>query len=94
MSKRDAYIQKLKLQLDGLNLKMNELDVRAQGVKAEARDMYNAEMLKVHQQSALAITRLDEIRIAGENSWEAMVAEMEKVHNAFVRSFHYFKSQL
>lgn len=94
MTQRDAYVEKLKLQLDGLNQKMNELEVRAQEVKADVRDMYNAEMIKVHHQSALAITRLDEIRIAGENSWEAMVAEMERVRDAFVHSFHYFKSRL
>lgn len=93
MTPRDAYVEKLKLQLDGLNLKKNALDVRVHEVKADMLGKYKEEMTKLHQQSALAITRLDEIRIAGENSWEAPVAEMGKVRDAFVHSFHYFKSQ-
>ena len=39
-------------------------------------------------------TKLDELKAAGEDSWDALVAEMEKIRDAFVHSFKYFKSQI
>lgn len=94
MSKRDAYIAKMKLQLDELNVKMNDLEAMAQEAKADVRDKYREEMKKLRHQSKLAVAKLDEIKAAGESSWETMVAEMEKMRDAFIHSFHYFKSQI
>ena len=94
MSKRDAYIEKMKLQLDELNAKMHDLEAKAEGAKDDVRDKYREEMRKLRHQSKLAVAKLDEIKAAGESTWEAMVAEMEKIRDAFIHSFHYFKSQL
>ncbi len=94
MSKRDDYIEKIKLQLDEANTKMNELEAKAKEAKADAREKYAEEMGKLRQQSQLAVSKLEELKAAGEDSWDAMVAEMEKIRNAFVHSFKYFKSQL
>ena len=38
--------------------------------------------------------KLDEIKATGEDKWEAVAAEAEKVQKALVHSFNYFKSQL
>jgi hypothetical protein len=38
--------------------------------------------------------KIDEIRSAGDERWESLVAEGEKVQKALVHSFNYFKSQL
>ncbi|MEF8724982.1 hypothetical protein E4Q23_04685 [Candidatus Accumulibacter phosphatis] len=94
MSKRDDYIEKMKLQLDKTNTKMNELDAKAKVAKADAREKYEEEMGKLRQQSQRALAKLEELRVAGEDSWDTMVAEMEKIRDAFVHSFKYFKSQL
>lgn len=94
MSRQNAYIAKMKLQLDELNVKMNELDARAQEAKADVRDKYREEMKKLRHQSKLAVAKLEEIKLAGESTWEAMVAEMEKMRDAFTHSFRYFKSQI
>ena len=94
MSKREIYTAKIKLELDQLNLKMNKLDAKAVEAKEEARDKYKEEMSKLRHQSKLAVAKLDEIKAAGEDKWEAVVAEMEKIRDAFVHSFNYFKSQL
>ena len=55
---------------------------------------YKEEMSKLSKQSKLAVAKLDEIQAAGEDKWESMVTEMEKVRDAFKHSFNYFKSQL
>lgn len=94
MSKRDDYIAATKLQLDELNASMSKLEARAQEVKEDARDKYHEEMRKLRHQSKLAVAKFDEMKAAGEDKWEAMVTEMEKVRDAFTHSFHYFKSQL
>ncbi len=94
MSKRDAYIEKMKDQLDELNSKMSELEAKAQEAKDDARAKYKEEMKKLSKQSKLAVAKLEEIKSAGEDTWESMVTEMEKVRDAFKHSFNYFKSQL
>ncbi len=94
MSKRDAYIAKIKLQLDELNAKMKQLEAKAHEVKADAQNQYQQEMKLLRRQSKLAAAKLEELKAAGEATWETMVAEMEKVSDAFTHSFHYFRSQL
>ena len=94
MSKRDAYIAKMKLQLDELNTKMGDVEAKAREAKEDARDKYKEEMGKLRAQSQSAIVKLDELKAAGEDTWDKMVSEMEKVRDAFAHSFNYFKSQL
>jgi len=94
MSKRDEYVAKMKLQLDELNAKMGELEAKAKEAKEDARDKYKEEMGKLRHQSKLAAAKLDELKASGEDKWEAIVAEMEKIRDAFTHSFNYFKSQL
>ena len=94
MSKQEVYIAKMKHQLDELDAKMGKLEAKAQEAKENARDKYREEMDKLRQQSRLAKGKLAELVAAGEDSWETMVTEMEKIRDAFVHSFKYFKSQL
>lgn len=93
MTSRNVYIAKMKLQLDELNAEMTRLESKAQIAKEEARDRYKEKMSKLRDQSKLAVTKLDEVMAAGEDTWETMVADMEKMRDAFAHSFHYFKSQ-
>jgi hypothetical protein len=94
MSKRDDYVEAMKTQLDELNTKMDTLEAKAQEAKESAREKYREEMSKLRRQSQLTIAKLDEIKVAGEDTWQPLVAEMEKTRDAFKHSFHYFKSQL
>ena len=48
----------------------------------------------LREKSQLAAAKLEEMRVAGEGTWEKMTAEMDKLRDAFTHSFHYFKSQL
>jgi predicted nucleic acid-binding Zn-ribbon protein len=93
MSQRDLYVAKMKAQLDELNTKMDELEIKTQAAKTEARAKYHAEMAKLRQQSKDAVSKLDAMKAAGEDTWEALMAEMDKVRDAFTSSFNYFKSQ-
>ncbi|MDP1999510.1 MAG: hypothetical protein Q8K22_07935 [Rhodoferax sp.] len=94
MTTREAYIAKMKLQLDELDTKMNQLEAKASEAKADALEKYKLEMTKLREQSTVAKARLNDLKAAGEDKWDAVVAEMEKVRDAFSHSFNYFKSQL
>lgn len=94
MSIRSAYIEKMKLQLDELNTTMDELQSKASTAKFELYEKYLNEMASLREQSQVALDKLDVLKTSGEDSWKNMVMETEKVHDAFVQSFHYFKSQI
>jgi chromosome segregation ATPase len=94
MTKRDEYIQKMKSQLDALNATMDEVEAKAKDAKDEARAKYREEVARLRNQSKLAAAKLEDLKSAGEDRWQAMVAEMDKTRDAFVHSFHYFKSQI
>jgi len=91
---REAYTAKIKEQIDALNTKMDLLDTKALEAKEDVREAYHAEMLKLRHQSRAAMAKFEEMKSAGEDSWDKMVAEMEKVSDAFKHSFNYFKSQV
>ncbi|MDI1244103.1 MAG: hypothetical protein PSV24_01715 [Rhodoferax sp.] len=94
MTAKNVYIETMKAQLDELDANMNKLETKAKEAKADARDAYLAEMRKLRHQSKLASAKLDELKAASEDSWKAMTTEMDKVREAFVHSFSYFKSQI
>ncbi len=94
MSKRDVYVQKMKLQLDEMNANMTALEAKAKEAKQDARARYEEEMDKLRADSRAASAKLDEIVAAGEDGWHKLVSQMEKLRDAFTHSFHYFKSQV
>ena len=93
MTKQDLYVSQMKQQLDELNAKLAELELKAKDARHEAQDRYLHEMHKLREQSKLAGDKLEEMRVAAQGSWASMVAEMETLRHAFINSFHYFKSQ-
>lgn len=94
MTKREAYINKMKLQLDELDAKMAKLDAKAADAKDAAHEKYVEEMAKLRHQSTVTKAKFKDLMEAGEDKWDNVVDEMDKVRDAFVHSFNYFKSQL
>ena len=94
MTTRDVYIEKMKTQLDELNASMATLQASAKEAKEEAKDKYKEEMANLRHQSDLAVSKLNDLKASTEDTWDNMVAEMDKIRDAFVHSFRYFKSQL
>lgn len=87
MTQRTAYIEKMELQLDKLNKKMSGLEATAQEAKEVARQKFKDDMSKLRHQSKVAVAKLDELKAASVDSWENMVTDMEKMHDAFTHSF-------
>jgi TolA-binding protein len=84
------YVAQMQAQLDKLNGKMNSLEEEAQEAKDEARLKYKEEMGKLREQSKVAVAKLEELKTSGEDKWETMVTDMEKMHDAFTHSFFSF----
>ncbi len=94
MKSRDVYIAKMKLQLDELNAAMGALEAEARQENEDARAKYREEIGKLREQSQLAIDKLGELKAAGEDSWENLVAGTERVRDALVHAFHDFRARL
>lgn len=94
MTKRAEYTNKMKHQLDELNTNIDKLEARANEIKADTQNAYKEQIAAVRHQSKLAVAKFDDLRASTEESWDNGVAEMEKIRDAFVHSFHYFKSQV
>lgn len=94
MQNRHTYIEKMKQEFDVLNMKLNELELSAENMQEDARKLYNQEVDKVRVQSGLAKEKFSQLVESSENTWNEMVVETEKIRDAFVNSFHYFKSQI
>ena len=89
---KDAYIDMIKAQIDELNASMHKLEAKASEAREDARVKYREEMDKLVHQSKLAGAKLAERRAATGDAWQAMVAELGKLRDAFTHPFNYFKS--
>ena len=94
MSKRDEYIDVMKKQLDELNVQIGELEAKAKAGGEELKKEYEEQLANLKEHSAAAMMKLNELKHAGEEKWDELIVEGEKVHKAFVHSVNYFKSQL
>jgi len=87
MSQRAAYIEKMEIQIEKLNKKMLGLETSAQEAKEDAHQKYKEEMGKLREQSKVAAAKLKELKAASVDSWDALVTDMEKIHDSFTHSF-------
>lgn len=94
MSKREQFIETLKHQLDEINEEIGELEAKAAAGREKVGHTYDTQVASLKASAAGVRAKIDELRAAGDEKWEVLVAETEKVQKALVRSFNYFKSQL
>lgn len=94
MSKRDQYVAQMKQQLDDLNEQIEELEKKSRKAEADVRVKYDEQVAELRKLSRAAQKKLEEIRKASDDKWEALVDEGDKVLKAFMHSFNYLKSQL
>ncbi len=93
MANREVYIAKFKAQIDELNAQMSQAKAKALEAKEDMREKYNEEIEKLGAQTRQASAKLEELKAAGEDHWEALVGEAEKVGDALKNSFKNFMSR-
>ena len=92
--KRDEFIEKMKQQLDDINAQISEFESKAEAAGEKAQADFDAQVDKMREQGKQMQAKLDELRNAGEDSWDRMMEETRKVRDAFIHSVNYFRSQL
>jgi DNA-binding transcriptional regulator GbsR (MarR family) len=94
MSRREEFIAKTKEGLDKLNAEIDELETKAQAAAEEARLKLEEQTNHLREVSQPVVDKLEELKSAGEDQWDRLIAEGEKLYKASIHSYHYFKSQL
>jgi chromosome segregation ATPase len=94
MSDRDAYVQKLKAQIDAWNAELDKLQAEANKASADARISYEENLRQLRQERDEAMEKMaelqkatdsawDDVREGVENAFEAMKSSMEKAWSRF-----------
>lgn len=94
MTTRDEYVTKVKAQLDDMNAQIDKLADKSKSAEKSIQAKYKKQMAEKKVQAKKANAQLDELKASGEHSWQALVAEMDKIGNALKHSYNYFKSQI
>jgi len=94
MKTRDEYVKQMKQQLDSLNAHVGDWESKAREATDDAREKYTEQLAQIDKTYQATQDKLEQIKAASGDKWEALVEDTEKVHKAFVHSVNYFKSQL
>jgi len=84
----------MKTQLDDWNRQIGQLESKAKAAGGEAEKKYREELDTLREQSRALSAKVDDVKVAGEDQWEKLVAEVTRLSDAVKHSFNYFKSQL
>ena len=92
--KRKAYEKKIDAQLKEWNAQIALLRARADKGKAEVRVEYNKTILALQRKQDEARAKLDELKAAGDATWEGLMTGAEKTWAEVKTAFHEATSTL
>lgn len=72
MSKKDEYVEKLKLQLDEWSADIDELEARARKVDAELRSKCDEQLVILRARRDEAKSKLKEIQESAGEAWQEL----------------------
>ena len=81
MSLKDAYVSKMEAQLKGWRADLSKLEARAQKAAAEGRVEYQKRLEGTQAKYQAAARKLEELKRAGEDRWEALKSGVESSSN-------------
>ena len=70
MSARDAYVKKLKAQLDEWNAEISKLEAKAKKPMADARDTYETQLKDLRRGRDALYQQMTTIQKASETAWD------------------------
>lgn len=94
MATRDEYVKKMKARLDEWNDEVDKLEAKLAEASDETRKKLEPYMAKARESRDRLVSKLGELKEAGETSFESSKDEIEHVWKTFKQSVNYFKSQL
>ena len=87
MDTREAFIAKLKAQLDEWSADIAKMDARARQLAADQQIAYNEQIATLKQHRDDAQQRLAQVQQSSGVAWEAMVQEIEGTWARFGQKF-------
>jgi hypothetical protein len=95
MSERDAYVEKMKAQLDQWNADIAKWEARAHEVQADANATYAKHMESLRQQRDQAAYQLKLMQSASGDAWQDMVRGADeawaRMREAFEKAGSHFR---
>jgi uncharacterized coiled-coil DUF342 family protein len=82
MSKKDAFVEKLKARLDEWSAELDNLEAKAGKVDADARIEYEDQIKALRQQRDSVKAKLVEIQSAREDAWEDLQKGLDSMLDA------------
>jgi len=94
MSKRDAYVAKLKAQLDEWNAEVRKWEAKAKGAQADVRIEYEKQLEVFRQQRDQAMEQMRQVQAAAGDAWLDLMRGADdawaKAHEAFAKARSHF----
>ncbi len=69
MSKRDEYVEKLKVQLDEWNAEVRRWETKAKGTQADVRIEYEKQLEAFRRQRDQAMEQMRQVQAAAGDAW-------------------------
>ena len=95
MNKRDAYVAKLKAQLDEWNAEVKKWEAKAKGAQAEMRIEYEKQLEVFRGQRDQAIEQMRQVQSAAGEAWLDLVHGADdawtKTREAFAKARSHFQ---
>ncbi|MGY6634745.1 MAG: sll1863 family stress response protein [Alkalilacustris sp.] len=73
---REAYVEKLKAQIDQWNHEIDKMQASARAAQDDARRQYEAQLAQMRTERDKAEAKMREARAASEKAWQDMSAGM------------------
>jgi len=94
MSNRDAYVAKLKAQLDEWNAEVSKWGAKAKGAQADVRIEYEKQLEGFRQQRDQAMEQMHQVQAAAGDAWLDLMRGGDdvwaKAHEAFAKARSHF----
>ena len=87
MSERDAYIEKMKAQLDAWNAKIDQFEAQARKAGADAQLQYEKQLEELRESRDDAAKHLKELQVASNEAWESLQRGAENAWDEMARAF-------
>ena len=87
MKNREEYIDQMTTQLKEWSRKIDELEFKARAAKADAKIIYEQRIKDMKSKREAVNTRLQELKGAGGEAWEAMATGVEAAWDEFKHAF-------
>jgi hypothetical protein len=91
--KRDAYVQKLKAEMDEWNAEIDKLTVRADQAEAQAKIEYQKRIEKLEKNRKDLEVKISALQQAGESAWEDLKAGIDNSWEIFKGTLAKAKSE-